>query len=63
MKFVNYFYYYQVKIIKGLPEHKTITVCMCGPLVNFYHGPHILNTAFDKAIACLKVRYIIMQRD
>ncbi|KAF9621888.1 hypothetical protein IFM89_028476 [Coptis chinensis] len=43
-----------VEIIKDLPEDKTITVYRCGPLVDLCRGPHIPNTSFVKAFACLK---------
>ncbi|RDX68413.1 Threonine--tRNA ligase, mitochondrial 1, partial [Mucuna pruriens] len=43
-----------VEIIKDLPADKTITVYRCGPLVDLCRGPHIPNTSFVKAIACLK---------
>ncbi|GJZ76822.1 threonine--tRNA ligase, mitochondrial 1-like protein [Tanacetum coccineum] len=43
-----------VEIISDLPEDKIITVYRCGPLVDLCCGPHIPNTAFVKAIACLK---------
>ncbi|XP_071706160.1 threonine--tRNA ligase, mitochondrial 1-like [Rutidosis leptorrhynchoides] len=45
---------FKVEIISSLPEDKTITVYRCGPLVDLCRGPHIPNTAFVKAIACLK---------
>ncbi|KAK1303851.1 hypothetical protein QJS10_CPB11g00158 [Acorus calamus] len=44
----------QVEIINELPEDKTITVYRCGPLVDLCRGPHIPNTSFVKALACLK---------
>ncbi|KAK1272434.1 hypothetical protein QJS04_geneDACA012115 [Acorus gramineus] len=44
----------QVEIINELPEDKTITVYRCGPLVDLCRGPHIPNTSFVKAVACLK---------
>ncbi|KAG6766059.1 hypothetical protein POTOM_030124 [Populus tomentosa] len=44
----------QVEIIKDLPADKTITVYRCGPLVDLCRGPHIPNTSFVKALACLK---------
>lgn len=47
----------QIEIIRELPEDKTITVYRCGPLVDLCRGPHIPNTSFVKAIACLKVWY------
>ena len=47
--------YVQVEIINELPEDKTITVYRCGPLVDLCRGPHIPNTSFVKAFACLKV--------
>jgi threonyl-tRNA synthetase len=50
-----YNYYYQIEIIKDLPVDKTITVYRCGPLVDLCRGPHIPNTSFVKAFACLKV--------
>nr|CAB3490479.1 unnamed protein product [Digitaria exilis] len=43
-----------VEIIKELPEDKTITVYRCGHLVDLCRGPHIPNTSFVKAFACLK---------
>ncbi|KAI7757002.1 hypothetical protein M8C21_003379, partial [Ambrosia artemisiifolia] len=43
-----------VEIISDLPEDKTITVYRCGPLVDLCRGPHIPNTSFVKAFACLK---------
>uniref|UniRef100_A0A0E0EK09 threonine--tRNA ligase n=1 Tax=Oryza meridionalis TaxID=40149 RepID=A0A0E0EK09_9ORYZ len=43
-----------VEIINELPEDKTITVYRCGPLVDLCRGPHIPNTSFVKAFACLK---------
>lgn len=46
---------YQVEIINDLPADKTITVYRCGPLVDLCRGPHIPNTSFVKAFACLKV--------
>jgi len=45
----------QIEIINDLPADKTITVYRCGPLVDLCRGPHIPNTSFVKAIACLKV--------
>ena len=47
----------QVEIIKDLPADKTITVYRCGPLVDLCRGPHIPNTSFVKALACLKVMH------
>lgn len=49
----------QVEIIKDLPADKTITVYRCGPLVDLCRGPHIPNTSFVKALACLKVDILI----
>ncbi|GKD91072.1 threonine--tRNA ligase, mitochondrial 1-like protein, partial [Tanacetum coccineum] len=49
---------FKVEIISDLPEDKTLTVYRCGPLVDLCRGPHIPNTAFVKAIACLKVRLL-----
>ncbi|CAJ1931494.1 unnamed protein product [Sphenostylis stenocarpa] len=43
-----------IEIINDLPADKTITVYRCGPLVDLCRGPHIPNTSFVKAIACLK---------
>nr|CAB3492164.1 unnamed protein product [Digitaria exilis] len=43
-----------VEIINELPEDKTITVYRFGPLVDLCRGPHIPNTSFVKAFACLK---------
>ncbi|KAI7757008.1 hypothetical protein M8C21_003385, partial [Ambrosia artemisiifolia] len=43
-----------VEIISDLPEDKAITVYRCGPLVDLCRGPHIPNTSFVKAFACLK---------
>ena len=56
-------YHDQIEIINDLPADKTITVYRCGPLVDLCRGPHIPNTSFVKAIACLKVclNYLIMQ--
>ncbi|OVA00118.1 Aminoacyl-tRNA synthetase [Macleaya cordata] len=45
---------FKVEIITELPEDKTITVYRCGPLVDLCRGPHIPNTSFVKALACLK---------
>jgi threonyl-tRNA synthetase len=45
---------FKVEIIRELPEDKTITVYRCGPLVDLCRGPHIPNTSFVKALACLK---------
>ncbi|XP_057753448.1 threonine--tRNA ligase, mitochondrial 1-like [Arachis stenosperma] len=45
---------FKVEIINDLPADKTITVYRCGSLVDLCHGPHIPNTSFVKAIACLK---------
>ncbi|KAM0943463.1 putative threonine--tRNA ligase [Dioscorea sansibarensis] len=45
---------FKVEIINELPEDKTITVYRCGPLVDLCRGPHIPNTSFVKAFACLK---------
>ncbi|KAJ8616915.1 hypothetical protein MRB53_013101 [Persea americana] len=45
---------FKIEIIKDLPEDKTITVYRCGPLVDLCRGPHIPNTSFVKALACLK---------
>ncbi|XP_022932568.1 threonine--tRNA ligase, mitochondrial 1-like [Cucurbita moschata] len=45
---------FKVEIISDLPEDKTITVYRCGPLVDLCRGPHIPNTSFVKAFACLK---------
>ncbi|KAF7829382.1 threonine--tRNA ligase, mitochondrial 1 [Senna tora] len=43
-----------VEIIKDLPADRTITVYRCGPLVDLCRGPHIPNTSFVRALACLK---------
>ncbi|KAF0932622.1 hypothetical protein E2562_010492 [Oryza meyeriana var. granulata] len=43
-----------VEIINELSEDKTITVYRCGPLVDLCRGPHIPNSSFVKAFACLK---------
>ncbi|PWZ55247.1 Threonine--tRNA ligase, mitochondrial 1 [Zea mays] len=43
-----------VEIMNELPEDKSITVYRCGPLVDLCRGPHIPNTSFVKAFACLK---------
>ncbi|KAF1861940.1 hypothetical protein Lal_00026427 [Lupinus albus] len=43
-----------IEIINDLPADKTITVYRCGPLIDLCRGPHIPNTSFVKAIACLK---------
>jgi len=51
--------YLQVEIINELPEDKTITVYRCGPLVDLCRGPHIPNTSFVKAFACLKVLLVL----
>ncbi|WOG99160.1 hypothetical protein DCAR_0518508 [Daucus carota subsp. sativus] len=45
---------FKVEIINNLPEDKPITVYRCGPLVDLCRGPHIPNTSFVKAFACLK---------
>uniref|UniRef100_A0A287FRW6 threonine--tRNA ligase n=1 Tax=Hordeum vulgare subsp. vulgare TaxID=112509 RepID=A0A287FRW6_HORVV len=45
---------FKVEIINELPEDKPITLYRCGPLVDLCHGPHIPNTSFVKAFACLK---------
>ncbi|EOY00415.1 Threonyl-tRNA synthetase isoform 2 [Theobroma cacao] len=45
---------FKVEIINDLPADKTITVYRCGPLVDLCRGPHIPNTSFVKAFACLK---------
>ncbi|XP_038891995.1 threonine--tRNA ligase, mitochondrial 1 [Benincasa hispida] len=45
---------FKIEIINDLPEDKTITVYRCGPLVDLCRGPHIPNTSFVKAFACLK---------
>ncbi|KAI0492324.1 hypothetical protein KFK09_026595 [Dendrobium nobile] len=45
---------FKEKIINQLPDDKTITVYRCGPLVDLCRGPHIPNTSFVKAFACLK---------
>ncbi|GAV64579.1 tRNA-synt_2b domain-containing protein/TGS domain-containing protein/HGTP_anticodon domain-containing protein/tRNA_SAD domain-containing protein [Cephalotus follicularis] len=45
---------FKVEIINDLPDDKTITVYRCGPLVDLCRGPHIPNTSFVKAFACLK---------
>ncbi|KAH1161424.1 hypothetical protein AAZX31_01G031400 [Glycine max] len=45
---------FKIEIINDLPADKTITVYRCGPLVDLCRGPHIPNTSFVKAIACLK---------
>lgn len=45
---------FKVEIIKDLPDDKTITVYRCGDLVDLCRGPHIPNTSFVKAFACLK---------
>ncbi|CAN6299050.1 unnamed protein product [Urochloa humidicola] len=45
---------FKVEIINELPEDKTITVYRCGPLVDLCRGPHIPNTSFVKAFACLR---------
>jgi hypothetical protein len=52
--------YAQVEIINELPEDKTITVYRCGPLVDLCRGPHIPNTSFVKAFACLKVFFLLL---
>lgn len=49
----------QIEIIRELPEDKTITVYRCGPLVDLCRGPHIPNTSFVKALACLKVWHFV----
>ncbi|KAL8100691.1 hypothetical protein AgCh_032808 [Apium graveolens] len=46
---------FKVEIINNLPEDKAITVYRCGPLVDLCRGPHIPNTSFVKAFACMKV--------
>ncbi|CAI0379685.1 unnamed protein product, partial [Linum tenue] len=46
---------FKVEIINDLPSDKTITVYRCGPLVDLCRGPHIPNTSFVKAFACLKL--------
>ncbi|KAG6654472.1 hypothetical protein CIPAW_05G147900 [Carya illinoinensis] len=46
--------HFKIEIINDLPADKTITVYRCGPLVDLCRGPHIPNTSFVKAIACLK---------
>lgn len=53
-------YFNQVEIINDLPADKTITVYRCGPLVDLCRGPHIPNTSFVKAFACLKVCQRVM---
>ncbi|KAL5707517.1 threonine--tRNA ligase [Ranunculus cassubicifolius] len=45
---------FKVELIKDIPEDVTITVYRCGPLVDLCRGPHIPNTSFVKAFACLK---------
>ncbi|KAE9607096.1 putative threonine--tRNA ligase [Lupinus albus] len=45
---------FKIEIINDLPADKTITVYRCGPLIDLCRGPHIPNTSFVKAIACLK---------
>ncbi|KAL1336614.1 threonine--tRNA ligase, mitochondrial 1-like [Arachis hypogaea] len=45
---------FKVEIINDLDADKTITVYRCGPLVDLCGGPHIPDTSFVKAIACLK---------
>ncbi|KAF4355482.1 hypothetical protein F8388_015236 [Cannabis sativa] len=45
---------FKIEIINDLPADKTITVYRCGPLVDLCRGPHIPNTSFVKALACLK---------
>ncbi|XP_059658552.1 threonine--tRNA ligase, mitochondrial 1-like [Cornus florida] len=45
---------FKVEIINELPADKTITVYRCGLLVDLCRGPHIPNTSFVKAFACLK---------
>ncbi|KAG6650873.1 hypothetical protein CIPAW_06G073200 [Carya illinoinensis] len=45
---------FKIEIINDLPVDKTITVYRCGPLVDLCRGPHIPNTSFVKAFACLK---------
>ncbi|KAG8474483.1 hypothetical protein CXB51_031439 [Gossypium anomalum] len=52
--FFNGNFYNQVEIINDLPADKTITVYRCGPLVDLCRGPHIPNTSFAKAFACMK---------
>ncbi|PON44620.1 Threonine-tRNA ligase, class IIa [Parasponia andersonii] len=47
-------YYAIVEIINDLPADKTITVYRCGDLVDLCRGPHIPNTSFVRAFACLK---------
>lgn len=61
--FFNGNFYNQVEIINDLPADKTITVYRCGPLVDLCRGPHIPNTSFAKAFACMKVtRYVISSK-
>ncbi|KAJ3676118.1 hypothetical protein LUZ60_003530 [Juncus effusus] len=45
---------FKMEIINELPEDKKITVYGCGPLVDLCRGPHIPNTSFVRAFACLK---------
>lgn len=45
----------QVELINALPEDELITVYRCGLLVDLCQGPHIPDTAFVRAFACLKV--------
>ncbi|RVX14659.1 Threonine--tRNA ligase, mitochondrial 1 [Vitis vinifera] len=46
---------FKIEIINDLPEDKTITVYRCGHWLILCRGPHIPNTSFVKAFACLKV--------
>jgi threonyl-tRNA synthetase len=45
---------FKVEIIRELPD-EAITLYRCGSLVDLCPGPHIPNTSFVKAFACLKV--------
>uniref|UniRef100_A0ACD5TTM6 Uncharacterized protein n=1 Tax=Avena sativa TaxID=4498 RepID=A0ACD5TTM6_AVESA len=44
---------FKVEIINELPENMAITVYRCGDLVDLCRGPHIPNTSFVRAFACI----------
>uniref|UniRef100_A0ACD5TAD1 Uncharacterized protein n=1 Tax=Avena sativa TaxID=4498 RepID=A0ACD5TAD1_AVESA len=45
---------FKVEIISELPEDEGITLYRCGSFIDLCRGPHIPNTSFVKAFACLE---------
>ncbi|CAN0863360.1 Threonine--tRNA ligase, mitochondrial 1 [Linum grandiflorum] len=54
---------FKVEIINDMAENETIAVYGCGPFVDLCGGPHIPNTSFVKAFACLKACSAYSRRD